>query len=62
MRLGKHRGQTKVVPNRTSPRWDERLLFKGTLADFVEETLTINVLDKDEVGFAVLPLVCSHPP
>ena len=40
-----------MVPKSLDPRWDERLLFPGTLADFVEETLTIKVRDKDTVGY-----------
>ena len=46
-----HKRQTKVVPKSLDPRWDERLLFPGTLADFIEETLTIKVRDKDKGSF-----------
>ena len=51
VRVGRHKGQTRVVPRSLDPRWDERLLFPGTLADFLEETLTIKVRDKDTVGY-----------
>ena len=42
---------SKVVPKSLDPRWDERLLFPGTLADFIEETLTIKLRDKDTASF-----------
>ena len=51
VRVGRHKGQTKVVSKSLDPRWDERLLFPGTLADFIEETLTIKVRDKDKGSF-----------
>ena len=50
VRVGKHKGQTKVVPKSLDPDWNQRLVFPGTLADFIEETLTIKVRDKDKVG------------
>ena len=49
--VGKHKGQTKVVPKSLDPRWDERLLFPGTLAELQATTLVIKVRDKDKVGF-----------
>ena len=39
------------MPKNLNPIWDERLLFPGTLADFLEEGLTIKVRDKDTVGY-----------
>ena len=51
VRVGRHKGQTKAVAKSLDPRWDERLLFPGTLADFIEETLTIKVRDKDKGSF-----------
>ena len=47
MRVGErdeHKRQTKVVPKNLDPRWDERLLFPGTLAEFLDTTLVIKVL------------------
>merc|ERR1719162_2641701 len=46
-----HKRQTKVVPKSLDPRWDERLLFPGTLAELQATTLVIKVRDKDRVGF-----------
>ena len=51
VRVGRHKGQTKAVAKSLDPRWDERLLFPGALADFIEETLTIKVRDKDKGSF-----------
>ena len=41
MSVGKkdvHKRQTKVVPRSLDPRWDERLLFPGTLAELQVHT------------------------
>ena len=46
-----HKRQTKVVPKSLDPRWDERLLFPGALAELQATTLVIKVRDKDKVGF-----------
>ena len=40
-----------MVPKSLDPRWDERLLFPGTLAELQATTLVIKVRDKDKVGF-----------
>jgi len=57
-----HKRQTKVVPKNLNPRWDERLLFPGTLAEFVAETLIIKVRDKDRASMTDDHLGECHVP
>jgi len=47
---GGQESQTKALQDNLDPVWNQRLVFKGTLYDFVTNPLTLKVLDENMVG------------
>ena len=46
-RFGSQDKKTRVEWGTSTPRWDERLSFTGTLGEFTAEPLRLDIIDRD---------------
>ena len=62
LKLGGQEQRTRTIKRNLNPVWEQRLDFRGSLADVLNQSLTVSVMDHDEItrddslGSLALPL------